>query len=90
MIRRIIDFVTNMDARAWRTVAVSGVIAMRPRTAFLARSRERVSISSATAKRKITTAASGHSPMAAAPMTATLIRKFILRVKVLSAIQPFL
>lgn len=26
MIRRIIDFVTNMDARAWRTVAVSFVL----------------------------------------------------------------
>ena len=26
MIRRLIDFVTNMDARAWRTVAVSFVL----------------------------------------------------------------
>ena len=26
MIRRILDFVTNMDARAWRMVAVSFVL----------------------------------------------------------------
>jgi hypothetical protein len=26
MLRRLIDFFTNMDARAWRTVAVSFVL----------------------------------------------------------------
>jgi len=71
------------------TVAVSGASCIRLCTALRARFRDKPSISSAMANRKMTMAASGHWPMAMAPKTARLIRKLMFRVNVFRAIQPF-
>ena len=72
-------------ARMW---AVSGANATSERMALRARSRLRASMSSATAKSHITTAASGHWPIAIAPTTATDISKFMVRRRARRAWNP--
>src|SRR5690625_1930254 len=69
---------------------VSGVMLSNCSTACRALSRERASIHSARANKDITIAASGHSPIAKAPVTAILIKALILRLRFLMATQPFL
>ena len=71
-----------------RTLAMSGARSSNKRIALRARSRERDSISSAIENRKMTIAASGHWPMAAAPITARVMRKWMLSARVFSAIHP--
>lgn len=70
------------------TVAVSGASRIRLWIALRARSSERASISSATVKSTITIAASGHWPIAIAPVTAMLISALMFRLPFVSAIQP--
>ena len=74
----------------WRTVAVSGASSIRPRMALRARSSDFASITSASAKRTITIAASGQCPMSIAPVTAIDISALMFRLRFLRAIQPFL
>mmetsp|Transcript_39062 Transcript_39062/g.91402 ORF Transcript_39062/g.91402 Transcript_39062/m.91402 type:complete len:290 (+) Transcript_39062:490-1359(+) len=71
------------------TSAVSGARSISLRIALRARSRLSASIISAMPNSQITTAASGHWPISAAPMTATVISRFMLSDRVRSAIQPF-
>ena len=71
------------------TSAVSGARSISLRMALRARSRLSASIISATPNSQITTAASGHWPMSAAPMTAIVISRFMFSESVRSAIQPF-
>ena len=74
----------------WRTNAFSGARSISLRMALRARSRLKASIISAIPKSQIPTAASGHCPIRAAPMTATVINRFMFSERVFSAIQPFL
>ncbi len=73
-----------------RTVACSGAIAIRPRTALRARSSDAASMRSASANSTITMAASGHCRISMAPVTAMLISALMFRLPLDSAIQPFL
>ena len=75
---------------ACRTEASSGAMASRPLIALRARSTARASIASAMAYRAITIAASGHWPMANAPVTATVISALMFSRPWRSAIRPFL
>jgi len=77
-------------ASAARTQATSGASADRACTALRARSSESASMASARANRNSTIAASAHWPISKAPLTASVIRKWMLSVKWRSAIQPFL
>ena len=75
---------------ACRTVAVSGAASISLRMALRARSSDSASIISAIENSTITIAASGHWPMITAPVTAIAIRALMLRLKLRSAIKPFL
>ncbi|MNR18921.1 hypothetical protein D3C85_1356800 [compost metagenome] len=80
---------SQLPSGCW-TVAVSGASSIRPRIALRARSSDLASITSARANRNITMAASGHSPMSIAPVTAIDISALMFRLRFLRAIQPFL
>ena len=74
---------------AWRSDACSGASASRPWMALRARSTARASMASAIAYSAITIAASGHWPMAKAPLTATVISALMFRRPRRSAARPF-
>lgn len=82
-------FISSQRPSAWRTRAVSGAKSISLRIALRARSRLSASIISAMPNSQITTAASGHWPISAAPMTAIVISRFRFSEPVFSAIQPF-
>ena len=71
-------------------MAVSGARSIRPRIALRARSSDLASMTSASANRTITIAASGQCPINIAPVTAIDISALMFRLRFLSAIQPFL
>ena len=73
--------ITELSPRALMTVAVSGVSLSRSLMALCARLIESVSMASDTSNKTITIAASGHSPKIRAPVTATLIKAFMLKLK---------
>ena len=75
---------------AWRTAATSGAISSKPLMALRARSTALASMASAIAYSAITIAASGHWPMAKAPVTATVISALMFSRPWRSAIRPFL
>ncbi len=70
-------FTSSTAPLAPMTRAVGGAIAIRASTARRARFTLHDSSASDTANRNVTTAASNHSPIAAAPITAIAISKFM-------------
>lgn len=82
--------IVRHDPSASCTVAVSGASCIRPWIALRARSSDFASISSAIVNSTITIAASGHWPIAIAPVTAMLISALMFRLPLRIAIQPFL